>query len=42
MCVFAIFNLFLIFRLRQPEPVKEALPSTAPAFTPEPVATSEK
>jgi uncharacterized membrane protein YhfC len=42
MCVFAIFNLFLIFRLRQPEPVKETLPSTTPAFTPEPVATPEK
>ncbi len=44
MCVFAIVNLFLIFRLRQPEPVQENPPpsaATVPAVTLKPpVATT--
>jgi uncharacterized membrane protein YhfC len=39
MCVFAIVNLYLIFRLRQPEPLEETLPAPAPAFTPKLPAT---
>jgi uncharacterized membrane protein YhfC len=42
MAALTLVNLLLIFRLRQPEPVKETHPSTAPAFTPGPVATPEK
>jgi uncharacterized membrane protein YhfC len=42
MCAFTILNLFLIFRLRQPEPVETILPPPALAFAPGSVATPEK
>lgn len=42
MCVCTIFNLFLIFRLRRPEPVEAILPLPAPAFMPGSVAAPEK